>query len=239
MTSPTPSLYAAPVLAHVVRSGFVESVHHGSVVAVDGAGTVLLAARRRHRADLPAVVQQAAAGARHGPRRPATSTASCWPSPAPATPASRSTSTASAGSSHGAGLKEDDLQNTPDLPYDEAERRAWIAEGRPASALAQNCSGKHAAMLATCVANGWDLATYRDPAHPLQQLMGETLAELAGEPVAATGIDGCGAPVMAISLTGLARAFGRLASPPRAPTRPGWPRRSAPIPSGSAAPGAT
>ena len=84
---------------------------------------------------------------------------------------------------------------------------------RPApSALAQNCSGKHAAMLATCVANGWDLATYRDPAHPLQQAMAETLADLAGEPVAATGIDGCGAPVMAISLTGLARAFGRLAS---------------------------
>jgi L-asparaginase II len=42
--------------------------------------------------------------------------------------------------------------------------------------------------------------------------MAETLAELAGEPVAATGVDGCGAPVMAISLTGLARAFGRLAS---------------------------
>jgi L-asparaginase II len=42
--------------------------------------------------------------------------------------------------------------------------------------------------------------------------MGQTLAELAGEPVAATGVDGCGAPVMAISLTGLARAFGRLAS---------------------------
>jgi L-asparaginase II len=67
-------------------------------------------------------------------------------------------------------------------------------------------------MLATCVANGWDLATYRDPAHPLQQRMSQTLAELAGEPVAATGIDGCGAPVMAISLTGLARAFGRLAA---------------------------
>ncbi len=72
----------------------------------------------------------------------------------------------------GAGLQEEDLQNTPDLPYDEDERRAWIAEGRPASALAQNCSGKHAAMLATCVVNGWDLATYRDPAHPLQQADG-------------------------------------------------------------------
>jgi L-asparaginase II len=211
VTSPTPSLYAAPVLAHVVRSGFVESVHHGSVVAVDGDGTVLLSV-----------------GDVTGPTFPRSSN-----KPLQALAMVRAgldldgELLALASASHsgepfhldgvrrildGAGLKEDDLQNTPDLPYDEAERRSWIADGRPASPLAQNCSGKHAAMLATCVANGWDLATYRDPAHPLQQLMGETLAELAGEPVAATGVDGCGAPVMAISLTGLARAFGRLAS---------------------------
>jgi L-asparaginase II len=211
VTSPTPSLYAAPVLAHVVRSGFVESVHHGSVVAVDGDGTVLLSV-----------------GDVTGPTFPRSSN-----KPLQALAMVRAgldldgELLALASASHsgepfhldgvrrildGAGLKEDDLQNTPDLPYDEAERRSWIADGRPASSLAQNCSGKHAAMLATCVANGWDLATDRDPAHPLQQLMGETLAELAGEPVAATGVDGCGAPVMAISLTGLARAFGRLAS---------------------------
>jgi L-asparaginase II len=194
-----------------VRSGFVESVHHGSVVAVDGAGTVLLSV-----------------GDVTGPTFPRSSN-----KPLQALAMVRAgldldgELLALASASHsgepfhldgvrrildGAGLKEDDLQNTPDLPYDEAERRSWIAEDRPASSLAQNCSGKHAAMLATCVANGWDLATYRDPAHPLQQLMSETLAELAGEPVAATGVDGCGAPVMAISLTGLAKAFGRLAS---------------------------
>jgi L-asparaginase II len=75
----------------------------------------------------------------------------------------------------------------------------------------QNCSGKHAGMLATCVAAGWDTATYRDPKHPLQQAIATTVAELADEPVAAVGVDGCGAPVMAISLTGLSRAFSRLA----------------------------
>ena len=70
--------------------------------------------------------------------------------------------------------------------------------------------------------------------------MSETLAELAGEPVAATGIDGCGAPVMAISLTGLARAFGRLASAPAGHRRgPGRLGDHAPIPSGSAARAAT
>jgi len=114
----------------------------------------------------------------------------------------------------GAGLTEQDLQNTPDLPYDDSERKAWIASGRVATALAQNCSGKHAAMLAACVAAGWDIATYREPQHPLQQLMEQTLVDLSGETVAATGIDGCGAPVMAVSLTGLARAFSRLAAAP-------------------------
>ena len=78
--------------------------------------------------------------------------------------------------------------------------------------MAQNCSGKHAGMLAACVAAGWDTGTYLDLDHPLQQLMRQTLADLAGEPVVATGVDGCGAPVMSLSLTGLARAFGRLAS---------------------------
>ena len=110
------------------------------------------------------------------------------------------------------GLTEADLQNTPDLPYDPDERDVWIAAGHAARPLAQNCSGKHAAMLATCRLNGWDLRTYRDEHHPLQRLMADTIADLADEPVAATAVDGCGAPAMAISLAGLARAFGRVAA---------------------------
>ena len=74
-----------------------------------------------------------------------------------------------------------------------------------------NCSGKHAAMLATCVANGWPTDTYRDPDHPLQQAIAATFAELTGEPVAVTAVDGCGAPLFSASLVGLARAFRRLA----------------------------
>jgi L-asparaginase II len=61
-------------------------------------------------------------------------------------------------------------------------------------------------MLATCVVNGWDTATYRDPQHPLQLALRADLERLAGEPVTATGVDGCGAPVFAITLVGLARA---------------------------------
>jgi len=206
-------LDAAPVVAHLVRSGFVESVHHGSVVVIGADGEIVLElgpttapvfprssnkpiqglAMVRAGLDLDGELLALACASHsgedfhlEGARRILAS----------------------------AGLSELDLQNTPDLPYDEVERRAWVAAGREASPLAQNCSGKHAAMLATCVHNGWETATYRDPAHPLQQLMAETLADLAGEPIAATGIDGCGAPVMAVSLIGLARAFGALAGAP-------------------------
>jgi L-asparaginase II len=73
-----------------------------------------------------------------------------------------------------------------------------------------NCSAKHAAMLVTAEVNDWPLDSYRDPDHPLQLALRETVAELAGEPVAATGVDGCGAPLFALSLTGLARAFATL-----------------------------
>jgi len=205
------SLYDAPVVAHVVRSGLVESVHHGSVVALDANGSTLLAVGDVTGAMFPRSSSkpiQALAMLRAGLELDgellALAAASHSGEPFHLEGVQRILA--------GAGLTEQDLQNTPDLPYDDSERRAWIASGREATALAQNCSGKHAAMLAACVAAGWDLATYREPQHPLQQLMERTLADLSGERVAATGIDGCGAPVMAVSLTGLARAFSRLAS---------------------------
>ena len=77
-----------------------------------------------------------------------------------------------------------------------------------------NCSGKHAAMLATCVANGWDTATYlRRPTTRSQVAIAETFAELTGEPVEVVAVDGCGAPL----LSDLADRAG-----PRVPAR--WPR---------------
>jgi len=74
-----------------------------------------------------------------------------------------------------------------------------------------NCSGKHAAMLATCAFNGWPTSSYLDPDHPVQRGIAAAFAEITGEPVAVTAVDGCGAPLLSTSLVGLARAFGRLA----------------------------
>ena len=82
-----------------------------------------------------------------------------------------------------------------------------------------NCSGKHAAMLATCVANGWPIETYLAPDHPLQQVIAETFADLTGEPVTTVAVDGCGAPLLSTSLVGLARAFRALAVATDGPER--------------------
>jgi L-asparaginase II len=71
------------------------------------------------------------------------------------------------------------------------------------------------------VVNGWDLASYWEPEHPLQQAIAATFAELTGEPVTTVAVDGCGAPLLSTSLTGLARAFARVA------TRDGAERRVA------------
>jgi L-asparaginase II len=109
-----------------------------------------------------------------------------------------------------AGLTEDALQCPPALPLDERAMWEFLGQGGRPDRVHMNCSGKHAAMLATCVANGWPTDSYRDPGHPLQRHVRATLERLSGEQIAATGVDGCGASLFALSLTGLARAFRAL-----------------------------
>lgn len=109
-----------------------------------------------------------------------------------------------------AGLEPTALRNSTDLPYGPAERSAWIHAGHGPSQLAQNCSGKHAAMLATCVINGWDTESYLHRDHPLPTLIRKVVAELTGEQPTATSTDGCGTEVFALSLTGMARSFATL-----------------------------
>lgn len=206
-----PGLTTAPVVAHVVRGGFVESMHHGLAVVTRPDGTVDFEIGDSSTPVFPRSSSkpiQALAMARLGlDTDGALLSLAC--------------------SSHSgedfhiegaraildrAGLSESDLQNTPDHPYDEVERTAWLAAGQPKQSIAQNCSGKHASMLLTCVRNGWDTATYREPDHPLQVAITETVAELAGDQPVAFAVDGCGAPIHAIPLAGLARSFGRLAA---------------------------
>jgi L-asparaginase II len=112
------------------------------------------------------------------------------------------------------GLDESALDNTPDLPLDVTASRTLLAAGGGPDRVHQNCSGKHAAMLATCVANGWPVTGYRDPAHPLQQQVRTTIASLTSDDVEHVAVDGCGAPLFSCSLRGLARAFARISTAP-------------------------
>jgi len=113
-----------------------------------------------------------------------------------------------------AGLDETDLDNTPGMPIDGESRRAMIRAGEGPSRIVQNCSGKHAGMVATCVAAGWPTAGYRDSGHPLQQSLRGTIEDLTGDTVTASVVDGCGAALFAVTLLGLARSFARLATAP-------------------------
>ncbi|MFI2435815.1 asparaginase [Streptomyces sp. NPDC018693] len=109
-----------------------------------------------------------------------------------------------------AGVTEDELRNVTDLPFDPVVRDAWVREGRLPNRLAQNCSGKHAAMLYTCRLNDWPLDGYLDPEHPLQKAIAEIVEDLTGQRIARVTVDGCGAPLFSVSLHGLARAVARI-----------------------------
>ena len=200
---------AVPV-AEIVRSGFVEGHHYGSVVAVDADGRVAWSVGDVSSPILPRSCNkpiQALGMVRAGLDLPpdllALSCASHSGEPFHIQGVRRILASA--------GLSEADLQTPPDYPLDDAAREQVIREGGARAPVLMNCSGKHAAMLATCVVNGWPTETYRDPAHPVQQAIAATFAELTGEPVEVTAVDGCGAPLLSASLVGLARAFGRVA----------------------------
>lgn len=109
-----------------------------------------------------------------------------------------------------AGLTEQDLRCPPSLPLSEPAAAAVLRSGGGPLPVYMNCSGKHTGMLTTCVEAGWPTDGYLEPGHPLQQALATAVAELTGGPVAATAVDGCGAPLFAVTLRGLARAFARL-----------------------------
>lgn len=195
-----------PVLVEVRRAGMVESVHRGHVVIVDAEGAV-----------------RAAIGAPDGVIYPRSAVK---PLQAAAMLEAGLDLTGSdlalAAASHsgepfhvagvrgvlaGAGLDETDLRCPPDLPYGEEARVAHLAAGGGPQRILMNCSGKHAAMLRTCVTNDWPLDSYLDPGHPLQVHIHQRLAQRSGADPQPTSVDGCGAPLWGLPLVALARAM--------------------------------
>ncbi|MFV2197650.1 asparaginase [Nocardiopsis sp. LOL_012] len=200
-------------LAEVTRSGIRESVHYGAVVALSATGGIAHARGPVHQPMFPrsaAKPFQALAVLRAD------------------APLEGADLALAAGSHSGedvhadgarsilerAGLTPDALRCPEDAPMGRAAREAFLRAGRAPHRLLMNCSGKHAGMLAACRARGWDTGTYTSPGHPLQVLVRETTEEMAGEQVAHTAVDGCGAPQFALSLAGLARGLWRMRSSP-------------------------
>ncbi len=110
-------------------------------------------------------------------------------------------------------LTVDDLANTAARPYGKEARDVARLAGVPPSALQQNCSGKHAGMLATCRVNDWAIDSYLDPDHPLQEAIVDHIDALAGRDggsVADVGVDGCGAPTHLMPLVDVARCLGAM-----------------------------
>ena len=198
-------------LVRVIRSGFHEGSHYGAVVITNADGSVALA---RGPVDAPVFPRSS-----NKPFQAMAMLTSGAPLAGPYL--------ALASASHSgelihtdrvqsmldaAGFTEDDLGCPVAMPMDEGRRRDIIRVGGEPRRLYMNCSGKHAGMLTACRAAGWDAATYLSPDHPYQREVRAQVAAIAAEEPTATGIDGCGAPLFAISLVALARGFGRLTS---------------------------
>ena len=203
-----PDLTTDPIVADVTRNGFVEAVHRGRVIGLDADGKPAVSVGP---VDEPVLLRsaakplQAVGMLRAGLDLDGADLAIAC--------ASHDGTTTHIGIVDRvlarAALGRDALATTPMLPLEpEASARCLLAGGP--TPVHHNCSGKHAAMLKTCVVNGWPTDGYLDPAHPVQEAILAAVADLAGEPIAHVAVDGCGAPIMAVSLTGLARAFARL-----------------------------
>ena len=208
-SSPRGLLTGVP-LVEIVRNGLVEGGHHGHVVVIGADGAVLSCVGDVAGSMFPRscnkpmqAVGLLEAGFRGDAEQLALAAASHSGLPRHIAVV-RSTLA-------DADLAEGELGCPPDLPLDQAAARAILAGGGGPRPILMNCSGKHAAMLSVCVGNEWSRGDYLDPAHPLQQILARTTAGLAGEGIDTVGVDGCGAPLFSLSLTGLARAFLRMA----------------------------
>ncbi len=117
------------------------------------------------------------------------------------------------------GLDESYLQCGIHPPKDKETSRSLWRQGKEPSPIYNNCSGKHAGLLALCKYYKWDLNTYLKPDHPLQKMLLKTISEITGFPLKKIhkGEDGCGVVVYGLPLTGMAYAYSRLANPSTMP----------------------
>lgn len=207
----TGSVATSEELAVLVRNDFIESRHAGSVVVVNPQGDVIFS-----KGDPSALVFPRSAmklfqamgifstGITLSPEHTALATSSHTGSAAHVEMVREVLSLG--------GFTEADLRCATEWPVNkEMLKQVYKADGT-ALPIYHCCSGKHAAMLLACQAEGWPTDNYTDPGHPLQLRIREAVEYLTGETVTATAVDGCGAPVHAMPLVALARGVARMRS---------------------------
>jgi L-asparaginase II len=205
------------VYVDVTRGGYVESVHRVAACAVDADGTVLEQAGDiespifLRSAAKPFIAAAAiAAGVRERfhlePREIAVMTASHSGQPFHVA--------AVASILDKIGMDESALQCGTHPPYDETAAQGLVEAGLEPTALYNNCSGKHAGILALCLAIGADPTTYLSAENPAQQRILALCARLSDDDASTwpVAIDGCGIPVYATGLRRAAISFARLAT---------------------------
>lgn len=210
---------AGEVLVHVTRGGTLESLHRGHLVILDGEGKILsslgnpetvafIRSSSKPLQVMPFLMSGGAEAFGFTEKEIALACGSHGGEP-------MHTETAAA-MLEKAGLGEKDLRCGTHMPFNEAAAHALSEAHREPSQLHNNCSGKHAAMLAFAKYIGAPLDSYEVPEHPIQQKMLGMMAKMCEIPreEIKIGIDGCAAPNFALPLTNMARGFSRLVSPP-------------------------
>lgn len=217
-SAPLPAPPPAPVMVEVWRGDLVESRHRGHAVLADAAGRVV-----------------AAWGNPDAPVYPRSAVKALQALPLVETGAldafglgDRELALA-CGSHHGEpgqvdlvrswlkrlGLEPAALECGAHAPFDEDAAAALVRAGLPATALHNNCSGKHLGLLTTARHCGEPVEGYSQPGHPAQRRIAAVLEAMTGAALirAPIAIDGCGVPTWGLPLTGLATAMARFADP--------------------------
>jgi L-asparaginase II len=203
------------VLAARTRSGLDETIHHGAVAVMSADGSLVASSGdidqpffiRSASKPFQALVAQES-GAALQPTQLAVAAGSHDGEPAHAALVEKMLAER--------GLEEDDLLCPPTPPLSAAATRRYREQGADRDRRTwNNCSGKHAAWLRACHAQGWPTRGYLDPDHPIPVLVTGVVAELGGLEPTPVGVDGCGAPVHRTTARAMALLYARLAAEPR------------------------
>lgn len=207
----------APVLVEVTRGSEVESRHRGEVAVVDEVGTVrhglgdpkmpvCMRSLAKPFQALPLITTGAAAAFGFGPEELALMSGSLSGQDFQVALVEQILARV--------GLEPGALKCGSHPPLHRPTAKALAQAGAKPTPLHHTCAGKHASMLALCVRHGWPLEDYLNPAHPVQQLILKTVAEIVGLDPGdiIVALDGCSAPVFYAPLRNIARGFACLAA---------------------------